>query len=727
MAVTLTTSWQNVANSTWQPGSGFSVTFYLDAKYSTQSTINNNTTVQTRLRSVVNSGYGSGYNYSFSCSYAGTVSGSGSWTLETETITSGESTITHNQDGTKTITLSANARINGISMNVSFSGDAILPRINRYATLVSAPDFNDEADPKITFTKNVASGATVYAGIFNSTGTTVYASYRDISSSVINGEYTFSLNNTERTALRNASSNSNTLQVQFKLYTTISSTNYDGGTLTKTMTIVNAKPTIDNITYSEQNAKVSALLGSSGNTVVQNASTLRIGVSTTALKNSTISKVEVVHSGSTYTDTSSPYSLDVPVKSNSFTIKSTSSRPSPNDTTSQTITKTIIEYKPVAINSLTFKRQTETSGVILLSLDATYYQKTFGSTANAPIVKWKMGTGSWTTLTSSQYSIDTTNNKLTVSSLSLGNILNYESEATFYLYIEDKLSSVNDNRKVIRGQATLELGKDDVKVNNTLYVAKNIAIPKNSTAGYGLTNSDGASIIRDWNNTNVVVDATNGTLYLGYNNTTGINLMHDKAQIESTGAIKATNGIYSLATGQVATATNANSMLLIKRATSSEAPNNGVVLEFGNSTNYKGQLYIGDNATQGIYYNGWSNGTRGSWRRLNEVGVSLYDNTTGTTGTVNLSQTSANFTYLEIHFRTNDNYYASVRVFSPNSKIAFLCNSYMYNTGGSLKLKTVTISGTSITKKTAWEYSLGSRTFSSTDYVYITKVVGYYN
>lgn len=87
--------------------------------------------------------------------------------------------------------------------------------------------------------------------------------------------------------------------------------------------------------------------------------------------------------------------------------------------------------------------------------------------------------------------------------------------------------------------------------------------------------------------------------------------------LTSSGTVKATKGIWSRPTGEVGTATSdSNSCLLIKRANNTEAPNNGVVLEFGNSANWRGQLYIGDNATQGIYYNGWSNGVRGSWTRL---------------------------------------------------------------------------------------------------------------
>ena len=85
--------------------------------------------------------------------------------------------------------------------------------------------------------------------------------------------------------------------------------------------------------------------------------------------------------------------------------------------------------------------------------------------------------------------------------------------------------------------------------------------------------------------------------------------------ITISGTAQIQNGLYCRPTGQANTPVG-NSMLVIKRVTNSEAPNNGVVLEFGNSTSWTGQLYIGDNATQGIYYNGWSDGVRGSWIRL---------------------------------------------------------------------------------------------------------------
>lgn len=78
-------------------------------------------------------------------------------------------------------------------------------------------------------------------------------------------------------------------------------------------------------------------------------------------------------------------------------------------------------------------------------------------------------------------------------------------------------------------------GNTTIDSNGNMKVAKSIQIPKNSTAGYGLCNSDGSSIIRDWNNKNVTVDATGSGLYLGFQNTTSLNLLNGKGSLDSSG------------------------------------------------------------------------------------------------------------------------------------------------------------------------------------------------
>lgn len=94
-------------------------------------------------------------------------------------------------------------------------------------------------------------------------------------------------------------------------------------------------------------------------------------------------------------------------------------------------------------------------------------------------------------------------------------------------YSDDNKSYINDN----------------VDITGSAKVTKSLQIPKNSGAGYGLTNSDGSSIIRDWNNTNVTVDATGGGLYLGYQNTTNLNFMNNKGTINSSGLLNVVGGL----------------------------------------------------------------------------------------------------------------------------------------------------------------------------------------
>ena len=108
--------------------------------------------------------------------------------------------------------------------------------------------------------------------------------------------------------------------------------------------------------------------------------------------------------------------------------------------------------------------------------------------------------------------------------------------------------------------------------------------------------------------------------------------------------------------------------------------------------------------------------------------VELYNNSTGTNGTVTLSETSANFDYLEILYRSNDPVYSSCRVYSPNSKAVDLTTSRYFN--GSVYHKTAKkdISGTSITSGSEAEYSYanaGTITVNTNNYIYIVMVVGY--
>lgn len=104
----------------------------------------------------------------------------------------------------------------------------------------------------------------------------------------------------------------------------------------------------------------------------------------------------------------------------------------------------------------------------------------------------------------------------------------------------------------------------------------------------------------------------------------------------------------------------------------------------------------------------------------------LYDNNSGTNGTVTLAETAANFTFMFIGFKENDGYYDGMFVRSPNGKVVNLCTFESTQNGlANLKWKTVTISGTSMTTKNYADANPLTDSGSSVNHIYITHVIGF--
>lgn len=394
---------------------------------------------------------------------------------ETKTAT-GTITVYHKDDGTLsgyayayftkgTTTSTFAPESGGVATDLT-----ALTSIDRYPLILTAPNFTDEDNPTITYSTAIGfEGATVETAIFDSTGNTNYVPYRSVI--VANGSYTFNLTAEERNTLRNATPNSNELDVLFKLRTTTTNNEIYFSYSSKKLSIINANPTY---THSEEetNAKVITVLGSSANSIVQNASIMKVTIVPTALKGATISSVRV-RSGSTYveTKTSSPYVFNIPVTTSSFTLTVTDSR---GNTSSTAVQKTLLSYLPVDISSFTFKRESPVSSDIILNFEGQYYQATYSGSANAPIVSWKLDEGSYTTIPNTNYSIDTANNKLTITDYELTNALAYNLQGQFYIKIEDLFTETQDggaNGLVLKGIPTYDVGEHDVQINGDLYIA----------------------------------------------------------------------------------------------------------------------------------------------------------------------------------------------------------------------------------------------------------------
>ena len=119
------------------------------------------------------------------------------------------------------------------------------------------------------------------------------------------------------------------------------------------------------------------------------------------------------------------------------------------------------------------------------------------------------------------------------------------------------------------------------------------------------------------------------------------------------------------------------------------------------------------------------------WRELQTKERTLYENNSGTTGTVTLSDSTANYNCIEIFYKTNDNLYGSCKVNSANGKNIVITSSMPTNDSGNCYLKSTqySISGTKITPQKYSEVALYTKgdlkVDASENRITIVKVVGW--
>lgn len=432
------------------------------------------------------------------------------------------------------------------------------------------------------------------------------------------------------------------------------------------------------------------LTGVANNVFVQNLSKKSFTFTPTTYDSATATKVVVSNGTTTSNDnTTSPKIIDFTDKplyivNNAVQIKTTIT-----DNLGSTGEK--IEYysnyipyttPTIVATSTTVKRNGQLSGKALLNLVGTYYSGTIGSITNSIVIQyrfWEKDTtepSSWNVIPSASITIN--NNNITVSDYEIGsndttasNYFNPEKAYTVRIRIMDAFRDINTGYyKEAKVLKTIPLGEDVwAEYKDRLRVKK----------------------------------------------------------IENPG------GIYSLGTGNVNTITP-TSTLVVKQAhrdNDSGVPNNGVVLEYSRINTYGGQLYMADNSYDGLWYNGWNNGVRGTWRKLQFEPVVLYNNDSGANGTITLSSSAANYSYIEILYKSNDDYCGSVKVASPNGKKVALMSNYTYNTGNTyLKVANKEISGTTISNISQYTYNsvrVNPDLYKEVrDDIYITRVLGYY-
>lgn len=159
--------------------------------------------------------------------------------LINNTLAYGELQIPHNSDGTKSFSVSSfSGWIYDTGSPTAGAKSYTLPSIAVKAIITSAPNFNDNSNPTISY--NNAAGSSVYElqACISLTGATDDIAYRDISKT--GNSYTFNLTDEERNVLRNATTgNPPSRSVYFFVRTRMTSTSaYSHDTALKTFTVI---------------------------------------------------------------------------------------------------------------------------------------------------------------------------------------------------------------------------------------------------------------------------------------------------------------------------------------------------------------------------------------------------------------------------------------------------------------------------------------------------------
>lgn len=267
----------------------------------------------------------------------------------------------------------------------STGGTMTLPKINRQAIVTGATDFNDEGNPKITFTN--PAGFRINARLeFSGT----YINRENIPNT---GSYTFSLTNEERELLRSKIPNSNSLTVREVIATCYSGTTEGAWSYQdKTMTLINANPIFNNFEFEDINPTTLALTGDSSINV-NGYSNTKVTISTLnkaeAQKYATMSKYRYTNSTDSidiaYSNDSDVYGVINGTKSGTHNIFAIDSR----NNTPPALTKLSskeIAYEPVYIDKQNSKIERDDNRVgdgAILTLNGTLWNSSFGNVTNS--------------------------------------------------------------------------------------------------------------------------------------------------------------------------------------------------------------------------------------------------------------------------------------------------------------------------------------------------------
>ena len=521
-----------------------------------------------------------------------------------------------------------------------------------------------------------------------------------------------------------------------------------------------SKPTFSDFTYEDANSTTLALTGDSS-IVVQNYSNVRARVSVAnkavAQNGTTMKQYNLVignapQVSANYSDSEEVITPEVNnASSNIINLYAEDNR---GLTTLASKTAVLKAYTNIQKGNISIARAGNVGKSVTLTFNGTFWNDSFGDVTNAiTSVQYRYKTTSssqWSSYISITPPTSSDNNYSFSGGIAgdLGNEgFTVDNSFNIEVVVSDRLSSTTFT--VVLGTGTPLIAKhnngvaikqpydtnDDsvLQVNGKTHLKGNTTITGDESVSGNLTTGTFNGKSWDFNTNNT----TDTWVPVADSNGKWRHRAIPKMYNTNTPAIKMETIDGRISNANIAhTYENNKAHMQLLIATSSMTANkpaaDGFITHYSwdNDNKCSAQLYVpqGDQSTKPIQFRTENNaGTWTSWENIYRA-KTLYDNGSGTQGTVTLSESSTNFTMLEIFYRIIDGtqYRKSTRVWAPNGKRTELNYVNNDNVGNAwYKSKEINISGTSITVNGNVEVTMKGGSTTNTDRIYITQVIGY--
>ena len=390
----------------------------------------------------------------------------------TQTVSTQYITVAHNSDGTKSVSVKGYCA-SGVGLGTAnVSGTFICTSIPRQATISTAPNFTDIDNPSITYSNPAGNTVSTLQACISLTGSKDDIAYRDISKT--GTTYTFNLTESERNILRNATTTANTRTVIFIVRTVLGGNTYYS-TLSKTLTITNANPTITATAY-DTNSTTLALTGNN-QTIIKGYNSVYVSMTSQAYKGASIVNGYITNNGKIY-DIQSGTIHNIENPTISFFTQD-----SRGNTLTKDITLTIVDYIKLTCD-LDVKAPTA-DGRMSFTIKGNYFNASFGAASNTLALAYRIkeNDGSYGAWTTASTTISKSNNTYSQSIDISG--LNYRSSYTVQARAIDKLNTIYSVEVKVKTTPIFDWGEEDFNFNVPVNINGDLNITGSLSYGGG--------------------------------------------------------------------------------------------------------------------------------------------------------------------------------------------------------------------------------------------------